>query len=87
MYNGCTFENVYCMNQHLYECHVSVIAHTLLCFCSLGAAIVVDSLYIPPLFSELLYNPLCMLLLEDRTLSLNELEPSQACNIQYVYGK
>ena len=45
--------------------------------CSFGAGIVVDSLYVPPLYNELLYDPLCALLLEDRSQSFSEVDPSQ----------
>lgn len=54
--------------------------------CSLGAGIVVDTLYVPPLFNQLLYDPLCVLLLEDRTLSFGDLDPSQvSISSMYVY--
>ena len=38
---------------------------------SFGAGIVVESLFVPQLFSRLLYNPLCTLLLGDPTLPPN----------------
>lgn len=39
---------------------------------SFGAGIVVGSLFVPKLFSQLLYNPLCTLLLGDPTLPPNK---------------
>ncbi len=45
--------------------------------CSLGAGIVVNSIYVPRLYNELLYDPLCALLLEDRTRSFNAVNPNQ----------
>ena len=39
---------------------------------SFGAGIVVESLFVPKLFSRLLYNPLCTLLLGDPTLPPNK---------------
>ena len=34
--------------------------------CRLGAAVVVNNLYIPSMFSRLIHNPLCVFLVENR---------------------
>lgn len=42
----------------------------------------VDTLYVPLVYNELLYDPLCVLLLEDRTETFSNLDPSQVYYLQ-----
>ena len=59
--------------------HNLLIALTVCFSISFGAGIVVESLSVPNLFSRLLYNPLCTLLLGDPTSPPNKDSDINVC--------
>ena len=53
-------------------------------FCSLGAGIVVNTINIPRLYTQLVRDPLCVLLLEDKSQSLINVDPNHVGGLIFL---
>ena len=51
---------------------------------SFGSSIVVSTIFVPRLYTQLIHDPLCVLLLEDQSLSFSDVDSSDVRMLYYV---